>query len=519
MTTATIAIAQNYVTVNRKVIHDVVTSLIAQTRFSDNAELIYQEQLGAPRNPRNWHTPCSAPIKTEYSDYVFIEHEQKFTENDAMRDRTKVAGHAPLFSDEALGINVRPIYAEARVEMSLRFRTKSLTRLNAWVNTIRVNGGIQFLIEYHNLDYDYSMPKSILNFIVHAHTLRENVSGYGETIADYTKARFSKSVTTRSNMAEGENKHTEIICRELQEGVQGMVMDEMFYNVTTVESGLYECVIPYAFNFSAPLAVQIEYPLFIHNQFIDPGFIKMWTSARGPRNTKIRTPADNFLKEEQAEADAFCRYYRGDGGTRELEHDSWFPKYKPWGTKTLTIIPVQVDPNDTKAVFNLAELKSTELLPKAVYAFMEAHYEIAGRHGLEMLNFEIHEVGEEELRLALDIDESLEMRTAADMDIRNRHYLRISLLEDWSTIGHTKITPLLSQPELLFGLGKILDPDLTMGDKDSKWKLVGNKITEMSYMSWLKSLSYVNDAFRNNVNGPARTAMLTSITTKGVKNA
>lgn len=505
-----VPISQREITITRSVVRDCIKSLIKQLDFPDDSEIIFNELQGAVRLSGSTWKRCETKIKTDYRNYVFAGYREQYMPSGYNRDNMGKNQHKHIFQDRETGFYVIPHYSTMKSELSLRFRSKDYTTITKLVNFLKASNTERSFTFKHDLNYDYNIPDKVLYLAYLTHTLRSKVGGEDMPLKDYLKTRFSEGVTIREN-ATGTAKQA--IKQECQMDVLGMCEEEAPYNIINISEDVFEVEIPYVFYYRQPTAIEIVYPIIVHNQFVGKKVVNMIQDQDKNVSDKRHvgwTPLDYFNMGSKDN----MRYYRPDGGKRLIEFDEWYPSHPYPGTTTLCIAPVMVSEDDNKQVADLDSLPDNVLDP-AIKEYLRENITYQGKAPLSLIHLEVFETYGMERSLDFTIDENLNIRTLADLDPRYRVHLRVSLINDWSVIPNQAMRRLLYQPDLCFALAKHLDRDVKMkeinagGPTRLRGTLINFKgrITNQSMRDWLVTLPSVNEGFKRAPTGFMQTVM------------
>lgn len=529
-----IPVGQTDVTITRSIAREAVKEIRRKTGFTEDSKILFMDQIGGgPRNPRSMFDKCyTKGIRTAYQDFILVEVEEEFTEGGYMRRNKTMYDIPPIFHDKELGIRIIPEYAEAKQTLTIKFRANDLVKLNAWINGMRLTENLSGLLMDVDARYDFSIPYPYLQFLHHAHELREadETVGYGEDLRTYLLTHFRQGVQTRKNM-KTTNAHKEVIFQEVHRNTTGKVTEELFYKTREIDRGIYEVAVSFEFRYPRVIGLMLEYPAIIHNKFIDIAF---------PNAFMTRTEHDGEHLKPVSFIGGAVEYpkndyvYRGDGGSRMITWDEWFPKEPVGHTQSLSIFPVQVDvlnPNEMFSVYDLTE----DILPKACVDYLELYWEDHAEYKESIVNFELYRVGEEENLQLVQVDEDLNLTSSTAMDPRKRNYVRISLLKDLAKINPVTLRALLRNPDVMKPIMMLYDSTTVFTDSMTEWmesmpheiepgrnphipSLVysdaDNGIDHRSFTLWLKKQRNTNEWFVNLRPNTARQVAVNNITVK-----
>lgn len=501
-------------TLSRAIVQDLCRSIIKKTGFPEHKTTIHiTSGTSSKRSLKNAFDDCYQDgVRTKYGNFVFAEYEDNFTDTSLMYSRIGPSYQKPIFVDPPLGVAMHPVYAESKLDFTLRFRVNDRSRLNHWVNSIRLKHQLTELVSEHNIRYDYSIPMIAMDFLCHVWDLRESQAGYGDDFIEYLMEHMSEGFQHRSNL---NGSHKEPIINEMHMSKVAAVNDSAFYNEVEIDEGIFEVSMPITLFYQRIIAVKITYPATIHNRFIS----RDWIDRFLPRealvehlgyDAPLRYSPQGYLKAQKT---GF--FNLGDGGSRPIEWDDFFPNYPNPNTQTVSLFPIAVDEDNPTYLFNLKEL-SDDHLPDGVIPYLEKYWEEHNENDKAVIQIELYSVGGEELRHWVFVDSELNLTTRHPMDIRKRNYVRIAILKDLAKATPIHSRQLLSDPEVFIPLLKIYDESLVVTDQHDVWDeampddldrgriydypsllmVVGGSITDDSYYWWLRKLKHINSWFR-----------------------
>lgn len=503
-------------TLSRAIVQDLCRSIIRQTGFPAHKTTIHiSSGTSSRRTLKNVFDDCynEKGIRTKYGNFIFAEYEDKFTDTSLMHAHMGQSYEKPIFVDEALGVALHPVYGESQLDFTLRFRANDRSRLNHWVNGIRMRHQLRELVTEHNIRYDYSIPMIAMDFLCHVWDLREAQAGYGDAFMDYIMAHMTEGFQHRSNL---NGTHKEPIVNEMHMSKVAAVNDSAFYNEVEVDNGIFEVSMPVTLFYKRIVAVKVTYPATIHGQFID----RKWVDRFIPREALVKELGYDaplrYSPQGYLKANKTGFFHLGDGGSRPVEWDDFFPIYPNPDTQTVSLLPIAVDEHDPTLMFNLTELDG-DFIPDGVIPYLRKYWEEHNKMHKSIVQIELYSIDEKgERRQWVLIDENLNLRTQWPMNVRARQYVRITLLKDLAMATPIHTRDLLEDPDIFIPLLKLYDPDITVTDDIEMWKEImpltlkqgrvyrypslivstGGVITDHSYYWWLRKLKGINSWFR-----------------------
>lgn len=462
----TMAIGQGDITVARSIARDTLKHIIEKTGYPKDYTILFSdESVDSPSQTKNFFNKCldDGGVRTHYANYIFVEYKDSFTDHASLQSKG-LADHPYIFRDDKLGIEIRPEYARAKIEFNIRFRFNDYSALQGWVNALRITEGLKNLQHGVDVRYDYSIPYPFLEFLFCAHELREAQEGYGESLGEWIRQNKSKALQTRTN---ANMSHFEVIANEQQMNCHGAVNEELFYNTREIQQGVHEVVMDYTLNYSRIVGCTLLFPAIIHNQFIQKEFVEAFL-PRYPwyDESKYAKPL-SFLNNYVTPA-TIDRFYLGDGGTRLVEWDDWFPQDATSNRQTICLFPIRVNYADPYDVVNLNDIKDM-YVPKAIKDYLKKYGHLHNELNKCLVQIEVYAVNEKETIRIVNIDDKLNVRTTKPLSIRDRNYVRVTLMRDPAKLPPIQTRELLKDPVLFFPILKLYDPETSVITNHDQW--------------------------------------------------
>ena len=363
----------------------------------------------------------------KHHNALVASYQETYTEDGILTSTVYRKDHPPFFEDKALGIALRPYYAEVKMRIQLKYNFRDKTQLERLQQALRAIGGMSDYNDRLALTYDYNVPNDMLVFLNDVHDLKEATAGYGETLSGYLKRGFIKGLAVRADQAGG-NK-TPVILEE-QHGIVGRFEDEIFYGEPEKDDGEYRLAFTYYFTYQRPHGVVMTYPNVVHNRRIPAVYRSAWQPKELLRPVDILEPHSFIPAPSRKLID---RFYDGDGGIRLDPTDPFAPRVLMPLTRSLLVTPLQVDPNDLHQLVAIEELRG--VLPAHVPDYLLAYPDQVTEPYAVPYLIEAFSVAEDELSVTLEVDTQGNIRSKGELDLRRRYYLRISAVTDLSKMS------------------------------------------------------------------------------------
>lgn len=512
MPTVTMALDQKNISLRRQAELSVINQFIDSTGFPDDAIITLNEDQGGVRSHRSNTAQCDDPVTTKHNNFIFAKTTEKFTDYGVLYNSNMEMYQKLVFNNNDVGIQLYPIYGQVETAFELELRTRDLSVMNNWILKMRAKQGLKHLLSTYDIYYDYSIPDSIALFLYETYLMTEKVDGYGRTYADYVKEYFNKRPQVRKNIS---GEHEQPIIVEKHNGARAFYDDYMPYDAVTTEEGQYSLTVTFRVIYNQITSLRLSFPLFIHNQTVNMKYVNAWTKPYGIVNQMGYKPGtwmfDNMSNED------FIRYYRGDGGSRMVEFDDYFPKEPRRDYLTMFLSPIQVNDNDLHKLPGLNDIPSGKL-PDFVKDYVKEFQDIGFNYKDGPIIFEHYETGKEERRLQVEVSPNGDLRTKAPMVRRNQNYLCISVTKDFAWISGGVLRRLMKYPDILTKIILLIDPTCTFGklpetkrgDVDILINQAGN-VDDMSLYYWIRKTRKAGDGYLKTRYGESKRVSVSNV--------
>lgn len=373
------------------------------------------------------------PVEFGYSDKLFITVQENYVEDRLLSTAIHRVENIPIFLDERLSINLRPIYAPTTYNVSVKYRGADKPSVERWRDDIKNRVSLSRLERFYDVKYHYLIPEEIEVVLRELHRLREAVAGYGETYEQYLAHYGSKRLTIVTDQA---GKNTRRAFEETQRRVQG------WFDFTGVPEQLskegdadaWGISFNYYFNLDKPLGVVFNYPVSVHQQMLSDYY------RPGPDEYPIEDPY-RFATDYTLSGSYFRHFEAGlEPSLQDLQpgytvprFDDWIPGLVPGFTRRLWTALVSVTVQDRRNLVNLLDFKDLrydpDLIPllKKEAPFMHVPYR----------SIFVLSVYKDFVPLdpwLIEVDADLNVRALEDLDLRSQYRVRLSIVTDLSKL-------------------------------------------------------------------------------------
>lgn len=431
--------------------------------------------------------PDDSPVRFPFSGKVTLEVSEREIEDRVLTQAVKQDEAVYVFWDSALRVSIKPIYVGTEVTLSLRYRARDRVEAEQWRDEFRhrtAQGRKELL---HEAAYHYGFPDAFLVILHEIYTMRENVAPYGETLKDWLQNHTSEKVTRLVNQA-GELPH--IVVGETQIQLLGWFdfIAQPEQPTKTDAGATWEAGFDYIFNYDKPIALNMRYPLLVHNQLLDVKFrpsepvYQLGRRARYPSYTR-------FLLDQFTGKYMLPDYSDTSGGVMIPAFDEWYPSYVPPSTAGLLYALCQVDLQNPTAIVNFGELGEYEFDPD-VLEFLKIEAPFMGTLYNSIFHLSLFLWNEPLYDGAILVNPvTLDVTSRIPMDPRQMYHMRLGLITKLSLLTPAAIDRLRDHGPAAIKVIQALDPTVVV-DK----YLGGTIIPRKTIDQIIKQVDNVNNA-------------------------
>jgi hypothetical protein len=472
-------------TVTRLIIKSAMEQLLYHLNITTMEDIIYIPRASKQNAQPQQHRP-NEPIRLDTEELIKVEYEELFDVDN--RDITKYQMEYPaIFNEPKLGIKVYPTYARSKITLTVTFASKSYDRALQWLINFRRALQLSVATATLNLEYTYTIPDEILAYIVQAHTLSENVAGYGTDLKTFVNTNFcERGLEIRSNGV-GKSK---LIMAIKNTGVAG-IYDEIPEKIEQQkEPPLTNFTFSYYFFYDRADGLILEYQHYIHNQLMDLSIIHPFGDRRYHGN-----PIEGHMSFSHSiimatDSPTAPMHYIGNGSHIT---DGWVPKLTPGDYKVNLLLPIILNPLNLKEIINLNDLIPYGFTPELISQMILLRDKL-NKQGKTFVLFEVFEVDDKETRVSFTVDAAGNIITDYDGSLRCRHYLRVLISLnlsgiDWAPFMRSPDNLLVwinwtypQVPLTLFDIGEDDDGEVIRNVTPNKIVTLRNLIENTSYL-------------------------------------
>lgn len=464
-------------TVRRRVNEHMVRQLISFTNFPSEAVIIHSAENDAQQ--KRLDGPNQEEIRTEYTDMVYANSDENYSEEEINQSLFVVGANDPVFKDEHLGYGVWPCYSKMDVVITLKFRSGSRTKLETWAKNLMLRQKKKPLAYNFDIKYDFSIPPLITEFNEHLYDLRQKIEPYNQTLEEYTNSIAMEKLKTRANASATHHIKTIV---EVQRGVLGSFNSDFVFNNVGAKEAKNELSGTFTFSYYIPTTFKVQFPYIVHNQMVSSKFLNQWTKKNPIREEANREPNERIIGVSATYQDDI-RPVIDDGIIRPFDFDPFATQHVYPRSRTYFITPIRVNLNNRFEVINL-KTDLEEYVDSAIIDYIVANPVTCLEFTKAPYLLELISVGMDEYNIELEIKEDGSIISKEELSPRFRYYLEITILTDHILLDDKAITKFLNAPleavQALWGLV----PGITVSYTKQDWKLHtknGRRVTLESY--------------------------------------
>lgn len=382
--------------------------------------------------------------------------------------------HIPVFIDQLLGINVRPVYAHTTVELSFSARFPDRNSAIRWRSEMQNKVSMMRDTPLHKASYSYIIPVPIIHLLQEIHRLRENQAGYGQDWEEYFNLAKTPHVTEVTNVG---GKHVRPAVRETQQRIIGQFdfNTEPERGNKEGEADTWVINFTYKFRYDKPTAMVIEYPLVVHNQLLDEDYRPSRIDAPTPQLIDKPRQFSNsldYIHNFEADRDSE-RWKSHQKGIGLPDFDEFIPQQIVTGTYRMVTWLVGLSEEDRVDLINIKDLPGTDGLHPTLHEFMlESELPFMTQPHRSVFQLQVYE---DNLMLTYKhyrLTPEANLVATENLDLRKTYHVRLGVYWDWRELDDKAKDRLRSRPDVMQLLLDELFPNYK-NYYDTDWCLVG----------------------------------------------
>ena len=429
----------------RPAIKDIITQLQEITNIPKDTKILYTDYIQAGYQKGSTMTQqINKPLDRtsfQFGNQLAIEVETSYNEGNISSTAVRQPEQIPIFNDDKLGIIIKPVYSKTDIRINIRYRSSSPTEGKKWRDGIRMHISNMRDINLHDITYHYGVPGQFINILKEIHRLRENVAGYGQNLETYLSAHATTKFTTVANQS-GSQKQLSIAEKQMR--VLGLYDFEIAPEKGDPDDVNSAWITSFSYNvsFDVPIACNMRYPIFIHNQLLDEKYIPYEDNAYD---------IDKVDKAYSMSLDAFSHFdaslpVLNDNEKTKIINIPEFDEFHYTGVLkgTVPILSVlcSIDDSDKKQLLNLKDLGDYGI-DSDILAFLEEEHFYLTKPYKSIFFVSMYKFSGQTPDTEILVDSDLNVRSRTrDLSFRENHRVMFSIMKDLTYLDRESLSRL-----------------------------------------------------------------------------
>lgn len=433
--------------ISRPIIFDIINQVQEITKISKDSKIIFPGDAEQMSNPGSTIDDVGSRFPTfSGGRYTFIEVTETPDEGSVSTRAVNRPEHIPVFIDELLGVEITPIYESTNVTISFRYTTNSKTEAKRWKDDMVMKISQLRDINLHHITYHYLLPNPILSLLHEVYTKRESIAGYGETLEEYILKHSTERLTFMGNLT-GEEKRLSISEKQIR--IIGRydfdaMPDELEKDNETAR---WTVTFGYTFSYEKPTACNVRYPVMVHNQLLDPEYVEFYGKGEGLDKVSKSFPLSLSAMHSFEVETIMNNRMEHDVYIRIPTFDDFITRNIPVGTGTVLTALLEVDVEDKRTLLNLRELGDIALDEDILEFIEKSEYPYVNQLYKSIIHISLYRNQELTYHDNISCDNNLNIKAKDELNLRNNHRVRFSLVIDISLLTKEAIERLKKYPK------------------------------------------------------------------------
>ena len=433
--------------IDRPVVMDIANQVKEILKIQPDAETFFFSDEGVASTPGSTLSDTDRNARFSSQRMVMLEVERTVNIDNLATMVTDREEHIPVFEDKRLGVVIRPIYNSTDIRLNFKYRTTSKEEAKRWYEdiAIRVNKLRDMFV--HSISYHYNLPSQAWDLISEVYGKREAVAGYNDRYEDYVQSKTQARLTL---VGEGTGQFKLPVVPERQSRIIGLFdfvpLPEK--PAKEEETGTYLITFTYKFTFDSVVAVNMVYPIMVHNQYLDHKWIEFAGRLPSPA-TVPRVYSESFYAFRQMEPEKELLAVVPDEPYIQIpSFDNFTPRMMHTGTGTVMLILMQILDDTDPVLFNLNDMGDAELHTEMLRFLAEGEWYYATQLYKSIFHVSIYADGVLYNPERLKVTPELNVQITRNLDLRSIYHTRISIVTDLTLLDPAALERLRKYPKL-----------------------------------------------------------------------
>ena len=448
MPTITVDVENTEQTITRRVALDVVYDLIHAFGLPYNIRILFPNTTDPEDLPIV--VPSQDVDDTLASMNIVVKVNETFSNMGVSETTVSADETQPLFRDKTLNVVIAPVYVRKEMNFSIKLRFPDRNSALTQMSDLRRNIGLRQDGLFHDVKYDYILPKVNVVILAEIFRLRESLAGYGEELRDWYAASFSDQMTTLFNSDGSQGSLTK---QEFQTGILGTYNFDITPDDPEKADDLTnELIIDYKMKYDKIISTTMRYPILVHNQPISSKFYD--NTLPFDFSDAIQLPSRFRLRSDKFSNNRFITGF--SKGAPIPTFLTWTPPTVPNAVEGLLRVMVMVNPDDLRECFSLQDMGELKLAEHMI-EYMKSEYTNLTTHRKSVIFVALYENGNMLGSDKLEIDSELGLRTTFDMDLRKEYHVWVGILTDLEFLDERAVDRVRANGDILSHLIRGID--------------------------------------------------------------
>lgn len=430
----------------RPVIIDIVSQVQRITKINSDTKIFFPGDSETMRTQGSNIGSESKDARFENDRYNFIEVTEDYNLDTLGVNSLDGTDHLPYFDDSHLKVQLSPIYASSDVVINFKYRCPSKTEAMRWRDDMRLKVSYMRDINIHTVSYHYLLSPELVKLLKAIHERREAYLGYGQSFEEYFASHTRQDVRLISDTAGVDPR---LAISESQCKILGL------YDFDSVPekperddgTGTWTISFAYRFTYEKPVATNMRYPIMVHNQLlpIEYTYFNNKTYNLDMVNKRYSQQLHGLSKFD---ADAVMNSMLDPTHVIRLpSFDDFILPSLPGGLGSVFTALCEVDNTDKRTLVNLKELGDIELDEDLIKFIQEVEYPYITKLFRSPIHVTLYRDNGAAEPSVLACDINLNIKSIFDLNLRQQHRIRFSLMTDFSYLDKASIDRLRKYPK------------------------------------------------------------------------
>lgn len=431
MPRAVITVPVSYENFTRPVALQVIREVARVLHLPDNLDITFAG--GAEQQANTGSTLNKDPNDSQFASdlRMRVEVQERPVEDRMITLHSNEPEHYPVFNDPALKVAIYPIFSLTEMMVSFTVRFNSRVSAQKFRDDCLIRLGMLRREDNHELTYHYSIPNPFMHLLRDIHTLRESQAPYGEDFSTWMNNHLDPRATILTNVA---GSRTLLAFPETQTRIWGTFSDITANTEGATkekDTGTWTLSFDYRVQYDKPLACRAEWPLVVHNQFInEPWFHQPVASGRlvdrwnrNERPSPLQHAMDVIATDEPTRCSTKYKM------VTIPSIDDWTTDHRLPDLLPLVQMLIGVDPAEPHVVQDLKALEDFEWDPD-ILEFMRGEAPYMTRYGHSIFHVTLYRDKTPQQFDTLSVTDELAVVSTNPLNLRENHHLRVNVLTD-----------------------------------------------------------------------------------------